>query len=179
MSDKKQEVLSHWEHSGIWRCVCVVHCFSFLCCVFVLCLVNTDVSVSWVHSQVLCIEVCGVHFVLLFVLTFFILRCDARCDFCTNAMLGTSFPPVVCKKTHVLFILFMFAPWCDIPLYLSMNRMFCTSLAPLDCRRAHVLFRLFVFICCLIGFRMVSCLPNIFSVYGLSVPDWLSLTFIG
>jgi hypothetical protein len=59
-------------------------------------------------------------------------------------MLGTSFPPVVCKKTHVLFILFVFAPWCDIPLDLSMNRMLCTSLAPLDFRRAHVLFRLFV-----------------------------------
>ena len=81
MSDKKQEVLSHWEHSGIWRCVCVVHCFSFRCCVFVLCLVNTDVCISWVHSQVLCIEVFGVHFVLLFVLTFFVLCCDVCCIF--------------------------------------------------------------------------------------------------
>ena len=88
-------------------------------------------------------------------LTFFILCCDVRCDFCTNAMLGTSFPPVVCKKIHVLFILFVFAPWCDIPLDLSMNRMFCTSLAPLDCRRAPVLFMLFVFICCLVSLRIV------------------------
>ena len=40
-------------------------------------------------------------------------------------MFGSSFHPVVCRRTHVLFM------------------MFCSSLPPVVCRRAHVLFRIF------------------------------------
>ena len=35
--------------------------------------------------------------------------CDVRYDFGKKAMFGSSLPPVVCRKTHVLFTLFPFA----------------------------------------------------------------------
>ena len=45
-------------------------------------------------------------------------------------LFGSSLPPVVCGRAHVLFMLFVFV---------------CLSLPPVVCRRAHVLFMLFVF----------------------------------
>ena len=44
-------------------------------------------------------------------------------------MFGSSLPPVVCRRGHVLF------------------RMFGSSLPPVVCRRGHVLFTLVVFVC--------------------------------
>ena len=46
-------------------------------------------------------------------------------------LFGSSLPPVVCRRAHVLFTLLVFV-------YLS--------LPPVVCRRAHVLFTLFVFV---------------------------------
>ena len=51
--------------------------------------------------------------------------CDVRCDFRMQTMFGSSLPPVVCSRAHVLF------------------RMFGSSLPPVVCSRAHVLFRMF------------------------------------
>ena len=49
---------------------------------------------------------------------------------CYLCLFGSSLPPVVCRRVHVLFMLFVF----------------CSSLPPVVCRRAHVLFTLFVFV---------------------------------
>ena len=57
-------------------------------------------------------------------------------------MFGSSLPPVVCRRAHVLFTL------CSVRLYLqlfvrgpmSYLLMFGSSLPPVVCRRAHVLF---------------------------------------
>jgi hypothetical protein len=46
-------------------------------------------------------------------------------------LFGSSLPPVVCRRAHVLFTLFVFV-WLFLP--------------PVVCRRAHVLFTLFVFV---------------------------------
>ena len=95
---------------------------------------------------------------------------------CYLCLLGSSLPPVVCRKVHVLFTLFVFV-WfvftssclqkgscliyvicvCLVCLYLqlfvgrfmSYLRYLClfgSSLPPVVCRRAHVLFTLFVFV---------------------------------
>jgi hypothetical protein len=47
-------------------------------------------------------------------------------------LFGSSLPPVVCRRAHVLFTLFVF--------------LFSSSSPPVVCRRAHVLFTLFVFV---------------------------------
>ena len=48
-------------------------------------------------------------------------------------LFGSSLPPVVCRRAHVLFT---FSYLC----------LFGSSLPPVVCRRAHVLFMLFVFV---------------------------------
>ena len=48
--------------------------------------------------------------------------CDVRYDVRIKTMFGSSLPPVVCRRSHVLFMLFVFvcAQWCQIRLdYMS------------------------------------------------------------
>ena len=56
------------------------------------------------------------YVVLLCVFTFLVLCCDVRYeyDFRIETMFGSSVPPVVCRKVHVLFTFFMFVlvQWC-------------------------------------------------------------------
>ena len=49
---------------------------------------------------------------------------------CYLSLFGSSVPPVVCKRVHVLFMLFVFVRF--VP--------------PVVCKRVHVLFMLFVFV---------------------------------
>ena len=51
---------------------------------------------------------------------------------CYLSLFGSSLPPVVCRRAHVLFTLLVFE--------------FGSSLPPVVCRMAHVLFTLFVFV---------------------------------
>ena len=91
-------------------------------------------------------------------------------------LLGSSLPPVVCRRAHVLFMLFVFV-WfvftssclqkgscliyvicvCSVRLYLQLfveglmsylcyQCLFGSSLPPVVCRRAHALFMLLVFV---------------------------------
>ena len=50
---------------------------------------------------------------------------------CYLCLFGSSLPPVVCKRVHVLFMLFVFVRFV---------------LPPVVCKRVHVLFMLFVFV---------------------------------
>ena len=70
-------------------------------------------------------------------------------------MFGSSLPPVVCRRAHVL--IHVIKRVCLVRLYLqlfvggfmSYLRYLClfgSSLPPVVCRRAHVLFTLFVFV---------------------------------
>ena len=38
--------------------------------------------------------------------------CDVRYDFYIKTMFGSSLPPIVCRRAHVLFTLFVFAHSC-------------------------------------------------------------------
>jgi len=46
--------------------------------------------------------------VLLSLFAFIVLSCDVRYDFCIERMFGSSLPPVVFRRAHVLFTLFVF-----------------------------------------------------------------------
>ena len=46
--------------------------------------------------------------VLLWVFTFWVPCCDVHYDFRIKTMFGSSLPPVVCRRAHVLFTLFVF-----------------------------------------------------------------------
>jgi hypothetical protein len=46
--------------------------------------------------------------VLLCVFMFWVPSCDVRYDFRIEMMFGSSLPPVVCRRAHVLFTLFVF-----------------------------------------------------------------------
>ena len=57
--------------------------------------------------------------------------CDVRYDFRIKTMFGSSLPPLVCRRTHVLFTLFVFAYsgvkhilWCAFVLFFFV---LCTS----------------------------------------------------
>jgi len=65
--------------------------------------------------------------VLLCVFTFWVPCCDVRYDFRIKTMFGSSLPPVVCRRTHVLFTLFVFACvwWC--PTHIVLCVLFCLS----------------------------------------------------
>jgi hypothetical protein len=54
------------------------------------------------------------YVVLLCVFTFLVPCCDVGCDFQIQTMFGSSLPPFVCRRTHVLFTLFVFVCvwWC-------------------------------------------------------------------
>ena len=63
-------------------------------------------------------------------------------------MFGSSLPPVVCRRAHVLFRMF----GSSLPPVVCRRahvllRMFGSSLPPVVCKRAHVFFTLFVFVC--------------------------------
>ena len=47
--------------------------------------------------------------VLLCVFTFWVSRCDFRYDFRIKTMFGSSLPPVVCRRAHVVLTLYVFA----------------------------------------------------------------------
>jgi len=49
------------------------------------------------------------YIVLICVFTFLVPRCIVRSDFCIQTMFGSSLPPVVCRRAHVLFTSFVFA----------------------------------------------------------------------
>ena len=88
--------------------------------------------------------------VLLCVFTFCVSFCDVCYDFRIKTMLGSSLPPVVCRRAHVLFVrfylqlfvgdlmscLFVFTSSC----LLESSCLVCSSLPPVVCWRAHVLF---------------------------------------
>jgi len=48
------------------------------------------------------------HVALLCVFTFLVLCCVVSNDFRNKTMVGSSLPPVVCRRAHVLFTLFVF-----------------------------------------------------------------------
>jgi hypothetical protein len=52
--------------------------------------------------------ICFFSVVLLCVSTFRVPCCDVLYDFCIKTMFGSSLPPVVCRRAHVLFTLFVF-----------------------------------------------------------------------
>jgi len=41
--------------------------------------------------------------------------CDVRNDFNIKTMLGSSFPPVVCRRVHVKFTLFVIVCYSGVP----------------------------------------------------------------
>jgi hypothetical protein len=43
------------------------------------------------------------------IFTFWIPCCDVRYDFRVNTILGSIYPPVVCRRAHVIYTLFVFA----------------------------------------------------------------------
>jgi hypothetical protein len=47
-------------------------------------------------------------FLCCLIMCFYVPRCDVRYDFRIKTMLGSSLPPVVCRRAHVLFVLFVF-----------------------------------------------------------------------
>ena len=51
---------------------------------------------------------------LLYFFTFLLPCCDVRYDFRITTMFGSSLPPVVCRRAHVLFTssVFICAQWC-------------------------------------------------------------------
>ena len=72
---------------------------------------------------------------------------------CYLCLFGSSLPPVVCKRVHVLFMLFVFVRFVYLQLfvrgfmsYLCYLCLFGSSLPPVVCKRVHVLFMLFVFV---------------------------------
>jgi len=93
-----------------------------------------------------------VRVVMLCVLRFLVPCCDVRYDFSIKTMFGSSLPPVVCRKSHVIFILFVLVNvwWCPTPIREHLD-------SPPDVggvRVAHLYsflcFVLFVFILCLV-----------------------------
>jgi len=72
--------------------------------------------------------------------------CDVQYDFRIKTMFGSSLPPVVCRRAHVLFTLFVFVclEWCPI----------------------H-----FVLCFCFVCFRLVCCVSYVASFSGLSLFD--------
>ena len=58
--------------------------------------------------------------VILCVIRFWVPCCDVRYDFRIKTMFGSSLPPVVCRRAHVLFTLFVFAcvKWCPMHIVL-------------------------------------------------------------
>ena len=73
---------------------------------------NTDPARTWVHPRCLVGSVLLIFLVfcvvLLYVFTFWVPCYDDRYEFCIKTMFGSSLPPVVCRKDHVLFTLFVF-----------------------------------------------------------------------
>ena len=63
---------------------------------------------------------------------------------CYLCLFGSSLPPVVCRRVHVLSMLFMFVG--GLMSYLCYLCLFGSSLPPVVCRRVHVLFMLFMFV---------------------------------
>ena len=79
--------------------------------------------ILWINLSNIPLRFCdGVHLahllsfclVLLCVFTVWAPSCDVRYDFRIETMFGSSLPPVVCRRAHVLFTLFVLvcALWC-------------------------------------------------------------------
>ena len=80
------------------------------------------------------------YVVLLCVFTFLVPCCDVGCDFQIQTMFGSSLPPFVCRRTHVLFTLFVFVcvQWCPTHIVLCFCLAFLRLVYPmlpvsLDC----------------------------------------------
>ena len=84
--------------------------------------------------------------VLLYVFMFLVPCCDVRYDFYIKAMFGTSLPPVICRRAHVLFVAFVYigvqyfvllsvftflVPCCDVHYDFRMKTVFGSSLPQL------------------------------------------------
>ena len=65
---------------------------------------------TWVHPKFFCGSVLLIFIVfcvvLLFVFMFWVPCWDVRYDFRIKTMFGSSLPPVICGRAHVLFVLF-------------------------------------------------------------------------
>jgi len=119
------------------------------------------------------------YVVLLYVFTFWIPCCDVRYDSRIQTMFGSSLPPVVCSKDHVLlcfcvsyrndqnFAVAIFLVFCVVFLLLfclSSSCVLCVFVMCLVCLR-HVFCLssscvLFVFVMCLVFLRHVFCLSS-------------------
>ena len=136
-------------------CVCLVHLY-------------LQLFVGGLISY-LCYFICLVH---LYLQLFVGVLISYLCYLC---LFGSSLPPVVCRRSHILFMLFVFV-WfvftssclevsyliyvicvCLVHLYLQLFVgvlisylcylcLFGSSLSPVVCRRTHILFMLFVFV---------------------------------
>ena len=136
------------------------------------------------------------YVVLLCVFTFLVPCCDVRYDSRIQTMFGSSLPPVVCSKDHVLlcfcvsyrndqnFAVAIFLVFCVVFLFLllfclSSSCVLCVFVMCFVCLR-HVFCLssscvLSVFVMCFVCLRHVSCVPMLpVSLYCLS---WLPFRF--
>ena len=91
------------------------------------------------------------HLFSLRVLSYYVfLRCDVRYDFGIKPIFGSSLPPVVCRRAHVIFTLFV-------------------------CVRI-VVSNTYCIVCVVFSFFVVCC--QFFWIFHLLLPLWYSLTFI-
>jgi hypothetical protein len=79
--------------------------------------------------------------------TFWISCCGVRNDFCIKTMFGSSLPPFVCRRAHVLFTLFVFVAYSGVQ---------------------HILCFCFVFLCYVYPILPVSlCYPFLIATYDI------------
>ena len=110
VSFKKQELLTLREHPSSPPVFLMgsesppFHKFSvlFLFCLSLFCVLCPILSVSLEFAP--CFKLWGSFctFCPLCVITFYVPCCDVRYDFHIYTMFGSSFPPAVCRRTHVL-----------------------------------------------------------------------------
>jgi len=86
---------------------------------------------SWFRKNSICVIVkhnwqgCPIT-----VCTFWVPCCDVRYDFRIKTMFGSSLPPVVCRRAHVLFTLFVFVcavmvnTYCVVFLFYFLHRVY-------------------------------------------------------
>ena len=119
----------------------------------------------WDHLGSVLLNILVLCVVLLFVFTFLIPCCDVRCDLCIKMMFGSSLPPVVCRRDHVLFAFlcsfalsgFRHILWCFCFVFL---RLVCPSLpVSLDCQfliAPSVFSNIYLHCWCSMSFNLLS-----------------------